>query len=405
MTRRKSVVLGPTECAGTRASQTSLIAEEEMGGIFLIQTDGKLVEMKEELYKSEDVFQSFLAEYPNLLAGDQIDSEKPRRWLLIAREVVVPAQESGTGQWSLDHLFVDQDGIPTLVEVKRSTDTRIRREVVGQMLDYAANAVAYWPLETLRSRFDRTCADRHLDGDQVLREFLTEAQDIEQFWQSVKTNLQAGRVRMLFVADQIPSELKRIVEFLNEQMDPAEVLAVELRQYVSQGLRTLVPRVFGQTAEAERRKTVSPRGEAWTEDRFFEALQAKGETVVAIGRKIYEWSQHNTSRIWWGHGLQFGSFVPELEFGGFNYQPFAVFTSGQVNIYFQYFRTRPPFESEQKRLELLSLLNSFLPKKLPIEVINRQPGISMADIAKGDAGQKFLKAFDWFVDEIKKANP
>jgi hypothetical protein len=33
----------------------------------------------------------------------------------------------------------DQNAVPTLVEVKRSSDTRIRREVVGQMLDYAAN--------------------------------------------------------------------------------------------------------------------------------------------------------------------------------------------------------------------------------------------------------------------------
>jgi hypothetical protein len=351
-----------------------------MGGIFLIQTDGKLVEMKEEPYKSEDVFQTILADYPNLLAGDQIDSEKPRRWLLIAREISVPAQESGAGQWSLDHLFVDQDGIPTLVEVKRSTDTRIRREVVGQMLDYAANAVAYWPLETIRTHFERTCADRHVDSDQVLREFLSEAHDIEEFWRSVKTNLQAGRVRMLFVADQIPPELKRIVEFLNEQMDPAEVLAVELRQYVSQGLRTLVPRVFGQTAEAERRKTVSARSEAWTEAKFFEALQAKGSVEMAIGRKIYEWSQANMSRVWWGHGVTLGSFVPEFDFGGFTYQPFAVWTNGQVNICFQYFRRKPPFESDEKRLELLALLNSFLPKKLAVEVINKQPGISMADI-------------------------
>jgi hypothetical protein len=36
---------------------------------------------------------------------------------------------------------LDQDAILTIVEVKRSTDTHVRREVVGQMLDYAANAV------------------------------------------------------------------------------------------------------------------------------------------------------------------------------------------------------------------------------------------------------------------------
>ena len=48
------------------------------------------------------------------------------------------------------------------------------------------------------------------------------------------------------------------------------------------------------------------------------------------------------------------------------------------------------------------LINSFLPKKLLVEAINRQPGISMADIAKGEMGLTFLKAFDWFIDEIKK---
>jgi hypothetical protein len=35
------------------------------------------------------------------------------------------------------------------VEVKCSIDTRIRPEVVGQMLDYVANPVVYWPVETL----------------------------------------------------------------------------------------------------------------------------------------------------------------------------------------------------------------------------------------------------------------
>ena len=34
-----------------------------------------------------------------------------------------------------------------------------------------------------------------------------------------------------FVAEEIPRELRRIVEFLDVQTDPAEVLAVEIRQY------------------------------------------------------------------------------------------------------------------------------------------------------------------------------
>jgi hypothetical protein len=30
----------------------------------------------------------------------------------------------GGGRWSVDHLFLDQDAVPTIVEVKRSTDPR-----------------------------------------------------------------------------------------------------------------------------------------------------------------------------------------------------------------------------------------------------------------------------------------
>src|SRR5207248_11699537 len=112
-----------------------------------IQSGGDVVEMTEQPYDTEAVLQELLASYPNLLAGDQMDEAAPRRWLLVSREMGVPAKEEGGDRWSLDHLFLDQDAIPTLIEVKRSSDTRIRREVVGQMLEYAANAVVYWDVE------------------------------------------------------------------------------------------------------------------------------------------------------------------------------------------------------------------------------------------------------------------
>src|SRR3954470_22987896 len=108
--------------------------------IFNIQSDGRLIEMRQEPFANEDAFQVLLEKYPNLLAGDQINSLAPRRWLLVRREMGIAGEEGGANRWALDHLFLDQDGIPTLVEVKRASDTRNRREVVAQMLDYAANA-------------------------------------------------------------------------------------------------------------------------------------------------------------------------------------------------------------------------------------------------------------------------
>ncbi len=208
--------------------------------------------------------------------------------MLVSREITLASEEDGAGRWSVDHLFLDQDAIPTIVEVKRSTDTRIRREVVGQMLDYAANAVVYWPLETLRARFEES----HQDAEQYLAEFVDDlGADPEEFWRKVKTNLQAGKVCLVFVADEIPAELRRVVEFMNGQMDPAEVLAVEIKQYVGGNLKTLVPRVMGQTVEAQRKKSgagskPSERGEAYRQ--FFQGLidrlRESGFTKAKVGQ-------------------------------------------------------------------------------------------------------------------------
>ena len=159
-----------------------------MGGIiYLIQDNDQLVEMVENEYDSEDLLQKLLAQYPSLLAGDQINSAVPRRWLLVKREAGMPSEEGGGDRWSVDHLFLDQDGVPTLVEVKRSTDTRIRREVVGQMLDYAANAVVYWPMERIRAQFETWHGE---NTETVLEKFLypeTEVPeaDPDDFWHTM----------------------------------------------------------------------------------------------------------------------------------------------------------------------------------------------------------------------------
>ena len=86
-------------------------------------------------YDSEAVLQEALADFPEVIAGIATDDDAQRALVLVAREIGIPTTGS-----SLDHLFLDDEGVPVLVEVKRASDTRIRREVVGQMLDYAANA-------------------------------------------------------------------------------------------------------------------------------------------------------------------------------------------------------------------------------------------------------------------------
>lgn len=260
--------------------------------IYLRNKDGSVIEMKETAYDSEDLFQRLLAESQELLPGAQIDPEAPRRWLLVAREVGVPDQEEAGGRWSLDHLFLDQDGVPTFVEVKRSSDTRLRREVVGQMLDYAANATVYWPANFIYERFAEQCDAAGFEADAVLTEFLGHDASLNRFWENVHTNLLAGKIRLLFVADSIPTELRRIIEFLNERMDPTEVLGVEVKQYIGGDLQSFIPAVIGRTAEAQAAKSDRSPGRKWDEESFFSALAAEhSEDAVWVARELLNWAR------------------------------------------------------------------------------------------------------------------
>lgn len=83
------------------------------GSIYLAHPGEDLLELQERPYDSEDLLQKLLSEHPRLLAGEQIDPEAPRRWLLVTREKSVPAGDVRGGAWYVDHLFLDQDGIPT----------------------------------------------------------------------------------------------------------------------------------------------------------------------------------------------------------------------------------------------------------------------------------------------------
>ena len=373
-----------------------------MSGLYVIQEDGQLVEMKEEFYDSEDLLQQLLARYPSLLAGDQWDSDAHRRLLLVSREVGLPSEVGGASRWSVDHLFLDQDAIPTLVEVKRSSDTRIRREVVGQMLDYAANAIVHWPVETIRASFEERCIVDGIDSELALEDFLNGG-DQDDFWEKVKTNLQAGKIRLVFVADVIPVELQRIVDFLNTQMDPATVLAVEIRQYCGRGLKTLVPRVIGQTAEAQRKKYgTTHKDKQLDEASFLQLLEdAQGSKQVEVVRKIQQWAQDKLPRSMWEARGRYAIFFPCLDHKKVPYFPIGIRTDGKVEVIFQYLRVKPPFDDETRLRDLSGRFNEIKGVHIPPNSMNGRPTFSLAVLEDEGALEQFFAILEWLVREIK----
>jgi len=370
-------------------------------GVFVLESSGTLVPMEPSEFAAEVDFQEMLSKFPSLLVGDQINADDPRRFLLIKQELAI-GHEADASRWSLDHLFLDQDGIPTLVEVKRKSDSRLRREVVGQMLDYAANFQAFWSADKILSAFELACSRTGADSNSVLAEFLGPETNVERFWGDVATNIRAGKLRLLFVADHIPSELRRIVEFLNEQMSPAEVLALELRQFVGQGLRTIVPVVFGQTQESASRKEPG-RGERWTEDRLVAALESKlPENEVRVARAILDWMKGCGFPLAFGTGLANGSVYPLYRQLGIAINPAYLSTDGKLWLQFKSLEGKPVFGELEERLKLVRLFAEVEGSGLSDASVDKYANVPLSAIAADPAGtSRVIAALQWIADQVK----
>jgi len=379
------------------------------GGIYLLN-NLELVELIETAYETEDLLQGYLDDHPKLLAGEQIDPDQPRRWLLIRREASIPDSDTSGGRWAVDHLFVDQDGIPTLVEVKRSTDTRLRREVVGQMLDYAANAVSYWPIEHLIAQFEATCVKKKLDPDAEVAALIGSDASIDDFWHGVKTNLQAGRIRMIFVADIIPTELRVIVEFLNEQLDPAEVYAVEVKKYTDGNATAFVPRVIGATVQAQQHKGTK-RSERWTVESFVATLTDKttalertegqpeqldrAQRELAAAKRLITWAEGQNLQLVGGQGVN-ASLSPKLNHHGSLKPIFHIYGYGRVTVPLN--SLHPPYNTTDRRQEIFQQLNQALGGILPdADVDHSQPSFDLALLADDGAFKRFVDVWDGFI--------
>ena len=192
--------------------------------IWRLDADGDPTPLTATDYDDEADLQQLIAEHPEVLAGERMTPAEPRRWLLVSREMVIPDSPESGGRWAVDHLLLDQDARPTLVEVKRGDNSEIRRRVVGQMLDYAAHATRYWTADTIRDVLEAREGGEDAARDLIARLLKAGGESAEGvyegFWERVDRNLGDENIRLLFVADDIPHDLENVVGFLSRHMAP-----------------------------------------------------------------------------------------------------------------------------------------------------------------------------------------
>jgi len=370
-----------------------------MPRMHVLTENNELVPMVDSSFSNEDEFQALLARYPGLMPGELFDADNPRRWFLLTREAgIALAGGEGGSRFSMDHLFVDQDAIPTLVEVKRASDTRSRREVVAQMLDYAANLWAWGPGEAA-SCLEQRCIDEQLDVAAELEAFLGPETDHHRFWEQVDANIAAGRLRLVFVADRISRELRQIIEFLNSQLTRAEVVAVEVRQLKGEGITTLVSDVIGLTAAAVAAKAKGPRsGRHLTAEEFATALDERCSPDEATGvQTLMQWCEESGGWVSYGTGSAYPACYLNWRGPTGAIWPLIAMLPNYMQVPLEALEVRPPFDDPTRLAEFRSRLQNVPGVLLTTD---RRPSFPFAVVADAEQRAEVMGVLSWFVEQL-----
>lgn len=119
--------------------------------------------------------------------------------------------ELPTRAGSVDVFMITPTGMPVLVECKLWNNPQARREVVGQIIDYAKE-LQRWSYEDLQ----RACAGRKGSDFELFKFMASRAGSLDQktFSDSVTRNLRDGRCVLLVVGDGIREGVEAIGEYL-----------------------------------------------------------------------------------------------------------------------------------------------------------------------------------------------
>ncbi len=220
---------------------------------------------------SEANIQALIHAHPSCLPISEIDA--------IFAGPVALCRELQTPAGPIDNLLITPSGLPILVECKLWRNPQGRREVVGQILDYAKELSRWTSSDLQREVSD--CLKWKLPQDPVLslvREAGHEVNEIE-FNDNLTINLRRGRFLLLIVGDGIREGVEAIAEYLQDHAGLHFSLGlVELPIFIMpDGAQLVTPRVLVRTTNIIRNVVAVPQGFALYEQNDADNIAGKVE--------------------------------------------------------------------------------------------------------------------------------
>lgn len=201
---------------------------------------------------SEAEIQAFVQAHPTSLPIREIDP-----MFVGAVPICI---ELSTPAGPIDNFMVTPSGLPVLVECKLWRNPEGRREVVGQILDYAKE-LSRWSSSDVQREVARRLKR---DGNPLLELIRAAAPDVgeAEFNDALTTNLRRGRFLLLIVGDGIREGVEAIAEYLQVHAGLHFSLGlIELPIFLlPNGDRLIAPRVLARTTMLTRTVVAVPDG-------------------------------------------------------------------------------------------------------------------------------------------------
>ncbi|ESX14251.1 hypothetical protein NKJ16_24925 [Mesorhizobium sp. M0179] len=201
---------------------------------------------------TEAAIQDLIHRFPSCLPIAEIDP-------LFANPVPI-CRELSTPAGAIDNFMVTPTGLPVLAECKLWRNPEGRREVVGQILDYAKE-LALWTSSDLQREASRRLG---AEGNVLLDLVRAAGNDVDEiaFNDALTLNLRRGRFLLLIVGDGIRVGVETIAEYLQGHSGLHFTLGlVEMPIYqLADGARIIVPRVLAKTQTIVRTVIELPDG-------------------------------------------------------------------------------------------------------------------------------------------------
>ncbi|MDP3062855.1 MAG: hypothetical protein Q8O40_06560 [Chloroflexota bacterium] len=290
---------------------------------------------------------------------------------------------------SIDLLAFSGTGEIAIIECKRASNPEVKREVIGQTLEYAAS-LWHMSYEDLDARISGK-------NKQSLAETIKElAPDFEEvaFRARVKEVLETGAFVLVIVVDQMNDDLRNTIQYLNACSASAfSIHALEMQVFLGDGVEVAVPELYGQA--------VRPRAhrERWDFEKFKNAISQHSDgKLTEAACRLYDWSTKAADRVYWGTGRQYGSFTFHYVKGGRTISVFSVYTEGKLYLNYGWLVNQIPPDLLKEFHTRLTAISAF--RNVP-EDFKKWPGVGFKTLFNNEDFELFKSTVQWLGDRLK----